>query len=58
VLLETAPKEAGDVRRTGGSIEKAQALLGWQPEVTLREGLAEQVAWSQAVQRRQVANVA
>ena len=53
VLLETAPKEAGDVRRTGGSIERAQTLLGWQPEVTLREGLAAQVGWSQAVFRSQ-----
>jgi nucleoside-diphosphate-sugar epimerase len=37
--------QRGDVVRTGGSIERAAALLDWAPLVGLREGLAAQVAW-------------
>jgi UDP-glucuronate 4-epimerase len=35
----------GDVARTGGSTERAAAVLGWAPRVGLRDGLAAQVAW-------------
>ena len=58
VVLERAPTEAGDVRRTGGSIDRAHELLGWEPEIQLRDGLAAQVAWSQDIFRSQVAEVA
>ena len=37
--------QAGDVTRTGGDTSRAEAQLGWHPEVTLRDGLAAQVAW-------------
>src|ERR1700722_18718343 len=43
-----SPKEAGDVQQTGGAIDRAFELLGWEPQVSLREGLAAQVDWSRA----------
>jgi len=45
VRLERQPAQPGDVARTGGSIERAAELLGWCPQVRLREGLARQVDW-------------
>jgi UDP-glucuronate 4-epimerase len=44
--VERTPAEPGDVHRTGGSIELARAVLGWEPATVLREGLAAQVAWA------------
>lgn len=43
------PPASGDVHRTGGSIERAQRLLGWSPRVPVRYGLAEQLAWHRAM---------
>ena len=48
VPIDRRPVEAGDVTRTGGSIEKAAKLLGWKPEVQVAEGLAAQVAWQRS----------
>jgi len=45
VPLDRRPPHAGDVERTGGSIDRARELLGWEPRVDLRAGLTEQVAW-------------
>jgi UDP-glucuronate 4-epimerase len=45
ILRDPQPAPPGDVRRTGGSIERARDLLGWEPRVNLQEGLARQVAW-------------
>ncbi|HMK12339.1 MAG TPA: NAD-dependent epimerase/dehydratase family protein [Acidimicrobiales bacterium] len=45
VPVEAFPPQAGDVERTGGSIEKAKALLGWEPQVAVSEGIARQVEW-------------
>ena len=45
IPLDRGPTQAGDVERTGGSIEAAARLLGWKPEVTLREGVEAQAAW-------------
>lgn len=45
VPLDQHPAAAGDARRTGGSIAKAARLLGWAPEVDIRDGMARQVAW-------------
>lgn len=36
---------AGDVRRTGGSIDRARQLLDWSPAVPLRAGLESEHAW-------------
>ena len=39
------PRQAGDSFRNGGAIDRARELLGWEPEVSLRDGLAAQLAW-------------
>lgn len=36
----------GDVTRTGGSSERARTVLGWEPSVSLDEGLAIQYSWA------------
>jgi nucleoside-diphosphate-sugar epimerase len=45
ITLDVQPAAAGDVHRTGGSPERARALLGWSPQVGLDDGLARQVDW-------------
>jgi nucleoside-diphosphate-sugar epimerase len=35
----------GDARHTGADISKAQKLLGWQPQVSLRDGLIQEWHW-------------
>ena len=35
----------GDVFRTGGDIEQAKALLGWEPQVGIEDGLAREYDW-------------
>jgi nucleoside-diphosphate-sugar epimerase len=45
VKVERLAEQAGDVKRTEGSIERARAVLGWKPEVDLRAGVAAQVEW-------------
>jgi nucleoside-diphosphate-sugar epimerase len=42
--LDRQPGQPGDVARTGGSIERAAALLGWEPRVTIEAGLAAHIA--------------
>lgn len=39
------PARAGDVRDSVASIDRARNVLGYSPAVTLREGLAQTVAW-------------
>ena len=46
--VEHAPAHPADVPRTAASIEKARRLLGWEPRVPLREGVARTVAWYEA----------
>ncbi len=41
---ELAP-QPGDSRRNGGATDRARELLGWQPKVSLRDGIAAQLAW-------------
>jgi UDP-glucose 4-epimerase len=36
---------AGDVRDSEASIERATALIGYRPTVSMREGLERTVAW-------------
>jgi UDP-glucuronate 4-epimerase len=45
VAIEERPAAAGDARRNGGATERARALLGWEPTVSLREGIARQLDW-------------
>jgi len=43
------PAAPGDPRHTGASINLARERLGWEPRVSLREGLARQWEWFQQV---------
>jgi UDP-glucuronate 4-epimerase len=44
--LERHPAAIGDARRTGGSTQLAERLLGWSPTTDLATGIAAQVEWS------------
>ncbi|MDQ1511314.1 MAG: UDP-glucuronate 4-epimerase [Actinomycetota bacterium] len=48
VEIDAGPTQAGDSFRNGGSIARARDVLGWVPEVSLRDGIAAQVAWHRA----------
>lgn len=39
------PMQQGDVERTWADISKARTILGYQPKITLEEGLSRYVAW-------------
>jgi len=39
------PKRSGDQLRTHANIEKARAMLGYEPAITPREGLEHEVEW-------------
>ena len=41
----TMPAAPGDPRHTGASINLARERLGWEPRVSLREGLTRQWTW-------------
>jgi UDP-glucuronate 4-epimerase len=45
VHVEHCPEVPGDVHRTGGSIDLARQLMGWEPTIELRDGLRDQIAW-------------
>jgi len=45
VPIEYEPPRPGDVRRHCAAIERAKALLGFEPRTSLADGLAETVAW-------------
>lgn len=47
--VERRPVEAGDVHDTWADIGAARAVLGYAPRVSLRDGLAAQVAWHRQV---------
>jgi len=40
-----APSQPGDARHTGADGARAEALLGYRPEVDLETGLAREAAW-------------
>ncbi len=48
VVIEPLPAQAGDVERTGGSIERATRLLDWEPRTPVAEGLAAEIDWMRA----------
>ena len=41
VPVERAPARAGELQRSALRVDKAGAVLGWRPQVTLADGLAE-----------------
>ena len=43
--LEFVPAHPADVRATWADVGKARRLLGWEPQVTLEDGLAATVEW-------------
>ena len=45
VRIEHAPARAAEVARLCCDASRAHTLLGWQPRVSLAEGLARNVAW-------------
>lgn len=44
-VIDRQPPQAGDVPLTYANIEKAQRLLGYQPQVKIEEGIRRFVAW-------------
>jgi UDP-glucuronate 4-epimerase len=48
VAIDPGPKMAGDSFRNGGAIDRAREVLGWEPKVSLRDGLTAQIAWHRA----------
>jgi UDP-glucose 4-epimerase len=48
VHRQTLASAPGDPRHTGASIDLARERLGWEPRVSLREGLTKQWQWFQA----------
>ena len=57
VAVERSGMATGDVRRTGGSTELAERLLGWTPTVDVRTGLARQIAWHRTREDLRAASV-
>jgi UDP-glucuronate 4-epimerase len=45
IAVDRRPGEPGDSRRNGGAIDRARELLGWEPTVSLRDGIAAQLEW-------------
>ena len=45
VRRQTLPAAPGDPRHTGASINLARERLGWEPRVSIRDGLAKQWKW-------------
>ena len=43
--LDRGPMQPGDVPLTAADLRKADRLLGWQPRVSLAEGLRRYVEW-------------
>ena len=43
--IEYRPRHAADVQTTWANIDKAERLLGWRPEASLEDGVAQLVAW-------------
>jgi len=46
--IRFAPAHPADVPRTAACIDKARRLLGWEPQVSLAEGVSRAVAWYEA----------
>lgn len=45
IAIEYGPNRAGDIPHSLASVEKAKALLNYQPAYSLKEGLQEAIGW-------------
>jgi len=45
LIFDQKPARKGDQERTSAVIDKARKLLGYQPKVSFKQGLEEQVKW-------------
>jgi nucleoside-diphosphate-sugar epimerase len=50
VVPEHAPPRDGDIRHSQADIGKAETLLGYRPENTVRQGLEQTVEWFRRIQ--------
>lgn len=48
IKINVIPKRVGDQLRTKANIDKARALLGYNPQTSLLEAVRQQVAWFKA----------
>jgi len=46
LMIRHLPARAGDQQITHAIIDKAQRILGWTPQTTLRQGLTSQLEWT------------
>ena len=44
--VEYHPAQPGDMRHSAAEISRAQALLGWSPQVDLNDGMLMTIAWA------------
>ena len=44
-VIDHKPFHVADLMETWADIEKAKNLLGWEPKVSLDEGLEKSVSW-------------
>jgi nucleoside-diphosphate-sugar epimerase len=45
VKIDEQSPQPGDTMRNGGAIERARDVLGWEPQVSLADGVEAQLAW-------------
>jgi UDP-glucuronate 4-epimerase len=50
--IKRVPAQAGDARHTGADGTRAEALLGYRPEESIEDGLADQATWVAATLSR------
>jgi len=47
-IIEQQPAEKADMSASWADVSKAGKLLGWEPQVGLKDGIARTVAWYMA----------
>jgi UDP-glucose 4-epimerase len=53
IVRQFAPPRAGEVQRMALNAEKARANLGWEPAVSLEDGLSQTLAWVETTIRHE-----
>ncbi len=53
--IEKKPPAPGDAPTTWASVERAEKLLGWRPEVRLEEGVRRTVLWAREMRAKHLA---